>query len=510
MPFSILTVNPVYKQRAQSLLCTIGCPLLAGYNAAMNSTVSVELTRMAATGEAIGRDEEGHLVFVADAVPGETVEVEIVHEGQRWRRGLLRRVLAASPDRIEATCPHFGPPQPVTLGDGVLINPSWRRAGCSGCQWQQIDYERQLALKREIAVEILAREGGLDRSRRKSREIANQLVAEVIAIAAPDGDITAVAPPVLDFGFRTQMRFNLAESGRLTYPARGGEQLEVDTCPLLHPQLAKLFAGFVEGQGGEQGEQGVSASYLGVTLAAGATAGPMSDADKSVLVLHSDRGDLPNIELDLPASVFLLHEADEPSLELLVGDWSYNVGVAGHRLTAYPPVDDYPGSGHLLADEVLAAVAEELLELKTFEHLLELGAGIGARTILLAERVATVVAVEESALGAAALRANLAEKDNADAWHGAMLPTIRKLRRAEYRFDAALVAPPDRQIEPELFSLLTRMRIRRCGLITDDLTRLARALADVDEAGYCLAAVQPIDLRPHHSNVTLVARFDRK
>ncbi len=510
MPFSILTVNPVYKQRAQSLLCTIGCPLLAGYNAAMNSTVSVELTRMAATGEAIGRDEEGHLIFVADAVPGETVEVEIVHEGQRWRRGRLRRVLAASPDRIEATCPHFGPPQPVTSGDGVLINPSWRRAGCSGCQWQQIDYERQLALKREIAVEILAREGGLDRSRRKSREIANQLVAEVIAIAAPEGDITAAAPPVLDFGFRTQMRFNLAESGRLTYPARGGEQLEVDNCPLLHPQLAKLFAGFAEGQGGEQGEQGVSASYLGVTLAAGATAGPMSDADKSVLVLHSDRGDLPNIELDQPASVFLLHEADEPSLELLVGDWSYNVGVAGHRLTAYPPVEDFPGSGHLLADEVLAAVAEELLELKTFEHLLELGAGIGARTILLAERVATVVAVEESALGAAALRANLAEKDNADAWHGAMLPTIRKLRRAEYRFDAALVAPPDRQIEPELFSLLTRMRIRRCGLITDDLTRLARALADVDEAGYRLAGVQPIDLRPHHSNVTLVARFDRK
>ena len=75
-------------------------------------------------------------------------------------------------------------------------------------------------------------------------------------------------------------------------------------------------------------------------------------------------------------------------------------------------------SGHLLADEVLASVAEELLELKTFEHLLELGAGIGARTTLLAERVATVVAVEEADLSAAALRANLAVLDNADAWHG--------------------------------------------------------------------------------------------
>lgn len=475
----------------------------------MNSTVIVEMTRMAATGEAIGRDEEGRLIFVADAIPGETVEVEIVHEAPRRWRGLLRRVLAASPDRIEALCPHFGPSHPITSADGGLLNSSWRSAGCAGCQWQQIDYERQLALKREIVVEILARAAGLGKSLRKSREIADKMVAEVIAIAAPESAATTETPPVLDFGFRTQMRFNLAESGRLTYPTRSGDRLVVDACPLLYPQLAELFAGFEEGQSGEHEDQVENSSHLGVTLAVGGTAGPIDDADKGVLVLHSDRDDLPSLELDQPVNVFLLHETDAPSLELLVGDWNYNVQIAGRRLTAYPPVDDNPGSGHLLADEVLAAAAEELLELRTFEHLLELGAGIGARTTLLAEQVATVVAVEEADMSAAALRANLAGLDNADAWHGAMLPTIRKLRRAEFRFDAALLAPPDRRIEPELFSLLTRMRIRRCGLITDDPTRLASALADVDEAGYRLAAVQPIDLRPHHSNVTLVARFDR-
>ena len=90
--------------------------------------------RMAATGEAIGRDEEGRLIFVADAIPGETVEVEIVHEAPRRWRGLLRRVLAASPDRIEALCPHFGPSHPITSADGGLLNSSWRSAGCAGCR----------------------------------------------------------------------------------------------------------------------------------------------------------------------------------------------------------------------------------------------------------------------------------------------------------------------------------------------------------------------------------------
>ena len=165
----------------------------------MNSTVIVEMTRMAATGEAIGRDEEGRLIFVADAIPGETVEVEIVHEAPRRWRGLLRRVLAASPDRIEAPCPHFGPSHPVTSADGGLLNSSWRSAGCSGCQWQQIDYERQLALKREIVVEILARAGGLGKSLRKSREIADKMVAEVIAIAAPESAETTESAPRVGF-----------------------------------------------------------------------------------------------------------------------------------------------------------------------------------------------------------------------------------------------------------------------------------------------------------------------
>ena len=71
-----------------------------------------------------------------------------------------------------------------------------------------------------------------------------------------------------------------------------------------------------------------------------------------------------------------------------------------------------------------------------------------------------------------------------------MLPTIRKLRRGQYQFDAALLAPPGGHIDPELFSLLTRMRIRRCALLTEEPVRLARALAALDEEGYQLTAVQ--------------------
>ena len=489
----------------------------SGYNSGMNSKVEIELTHVAATGEAFGRDEDGRVILVADTIPGEIVEVEIVAEEEGWRRGILHTVVKASPDRVLAPCPHFGPRLPVKMADGKLLNPSWQSAGCAGCQWQQIDYERQLALKREIVVNILARDGGLGKARKQSRQIAEKLVADVIALGAPAEDSFEGAPAVLDFGFRTQMRFDFAHSKQLALAGRKGEHVVIDACLLHHPQLAELFAGFQNDRNGaDRAEEDESTPESGlpvvdsVTLAVGGTADSLSETAKAVLLLHSDRDDPPSLELEMPANVFLLHEGEEPSLELLVGDWIYDVQVEGRQLTAYPPVGGSVGSGHLLAEEVVAAVASEMLELKTFEHLLELWAGIGARAVILAEQVATVVAVAETEFSAAALRANLDGLDNADPWQGEMLSTIRKLRRGDYRFDAVLLSPPDGVIEPELFSLLTRMRIRRCGLVTDEPSRLARGLADIDKAGYRLAAVQPIDLQPHQPGVTLVARFDRK
>ena len=483
----------------------------------MNSILTIELTHVADTGEAVGRDEDGRAVFVTDAIPGETVEVEITVESKRLRRGTLRKVVKTSPDRVEAPCLHFGPRHPVTSAGGQTLNPSYRRAGCAGCQWQHIDYERQLSLKREIVVNILAREARPGKTRQQSRQSAEQLVADVIALGASAIEPSNAAPAVLDFGFRTQMQFDLAHNHKLTLADRDQNRIAVDACPLHHPQLAELFAGFRSDRESEEraeedklSPQPVPPAVDRVTLAVGGTDDTLSESAKGVLVLHSDSDNPPSLEFDLPVNVFFLHETEEPSLELLVGDWSYSLQVEGHQLTAYPPLGGGARDGHLLADEVLSAVAAELLELKTFEHLLELWAGIGARTAVLSEQVATIVAVEEAELPAAAMRANLEPLDNADAWHGEMLPTIRKLRRGQYSFDAALLAPPGGLIEPELFSLLTRMRIRRCALISEEPARLARALADLDKEGYRLTAVQPVDLQPHQPAATLVARFDRK
>jgi 23S rRNA (uracil1939-C5)-methyltransferase len=89
-------------------------------------------------GEALGR-AEGLVCFVDGGLPGETVDIAVTHRRRSYVRGQVAAVVEASPDRVDAPCPYFGP--------------------CGGCQWQHMAYPRQLLAKRDIVAEQVRRQG---------------------------------------------------------------------------------------------------------------------------------------------------------------------------------------------------------------------------------------------------------------------------------------------------------------------------------------------------------------
>lgn len=97
---------------------------------------------IAGGGEGVGRDEGGRVVFVAGALPGERVRVEITEEHPRFARARLVAVVEPSPDRRPAPCPHVAD-------------------GCGGCDWQHVAEPAQRALRRAIVTDALARLGHL-------------------------------------------------------------------------------------------------------------------------------------------------------------------------------------------------------------------------------------------------------------------------------------------------------------------------------------------------------------
>ncbi len=149
-------------------------------------------------GEAVGRiDGKAH--FVAGAIPGERVEIEIFKEKSRWARGRLVEVLEASPDRVDPPCPAY----PV----------------CGGCTWQHASYERQLEWKREVVAGQLAHLGGLT--------------------DVPVRPTIAPGPP---YAYRNRMDFSVANGRLALHGHRSDRLVALDGCPLLRPELAKRFA----------------------------------------------------------------------------------------------------------------------------------------------------------------------------------------------------------------------------------------------------------------------------
>ena len=149
-------------------------------------------------GEAVGR-LAGKACFVAGAMPGELVEVEVVREKRRWARARLTRVLEASPDRIEAPCPAFGT--------------------CGGCTWQYAGYQRQLEWKQEVVAGQLAHIGRLD-----------------------DIDVRATIAPGSPFAYRNRMDFAVSDGRPALHEHASNRLVALDGCPLLKPALAERFA----------------------------------------------------------------------------------------------------------------------------------------------------------------------------------------------------------------------------------------------------------------------------
>lgn len=99
--------------------------------------VDVTITAIAHNGLAIGRNDEGMVVFVENAVPGDKVTVQLSRKRKGSWNGRAIKLLEASAHRTQAMCKHFGV--------------------CGGCSWQNLDYNEQIRQKENIVYDAIRR-----------------------------------------------------------------------------------------------------------------------------------------------------------------------------------------------------------------------------------------------------------------------------------------------------------------------------------------------------------------
>ncbi|MFL6204214.1 MAG: class I SAM-dependent RNA methyltransferase [Acidimicrobiales bacterium] len=156
----------------------------------------IDITAVAAGGDGLGRDDDGRVVFVPGALPGESVAVELTQRKKDYARARIVEVVRPSADRVAPPCPFVA-------------------AGCGGCDWQHVDPTAQRRLKVAVVADALRRQAHLD-------------------VAVGEGpDLSATR-------YRTTLRGE-AVDGRFGLRRRGShEVVAVGPCLVAHPLVDEL------------------------------------------------------------------------------------------------------------------------------------------------------------------------------------------------------------------------------------------------------------------------------
>ncbi len=102
----------------------------------------VSVVDAGAKGKGVGKTEDGRVVFIQNAVPGDVVDVRVFKKKRSFFEGKAIEYHELSPDRVEPECQHFGL--------------------CGGCKWQNWDYAKQLEYKEKEVQNNLRRLGHVE------------------------------------------------------------------------------------------------------------------------------------------------------------------------------------------------------------------------------------------------------------------------------------------------------------------------------------------------------------
>ena len=164
----------------------------------------VTVSDISTEGKGIGRTEEGRVIFVPGAVPGDIAEVLLPDaDGDPGSFRSLEAKLVSIPepssDRIEPPCRYF--------------------AECGGCPLMCLSYEAQLRIKKQRVKDALERIGGF-------RAGEDYVLRDILHTAQPGDDGTLSMP----LRYRNKAEFAI-QGSRIGYMKRGSHELfEVEDC----------------------------------------------------------------------------------------------------------------------------------------------------------------------------------------------------------------------------------------------------------------------------------------
>ncbi|MDJ0765292.1 MAG: TRAM domain-containing protein [Myxococcota bacterium] len=415
----------------------------------MERLETVTVDDLAAGGDGIAR-VRGKVCFVRLGAPGDRLRIRITQKKKRLLRGEIVEVLIPSPQRRKPPCVYFGQ--------------------CGGCQWLHLDPALQ--------VEAKAR-----------------MLKRALGLAA----VEVVPSPVL-LGYRRMARFHYIPRGDGTgvlgfTRLKSREVVDIDHCPILTPELSDCMLDL----------KNQLLTHINTPV--------------EVRVAHGANGIIAVIagDWDLTPEFYASARSAVPDrfVGVVISEAGYQSTVAGQKNTIIAAGDGTPlvtpAAGFAQVNPhinlSLGQTVAGWLDQGTHATALELFAGAGNWTGILAKQIRRVKAVEIDTAACRALQENV-DRRGLKGVTVLAKNAFEAYTTAKEAYDLVVLDPP-RTGDLDLARVLARGSHRALLYISCDPATLSRDLAELNQGGYHIKAARGFDMfpnTPHMESAVLLER----
>jgi 23S rRNA (uracil1939-C5)-methyltransferase len=417
---------------------------------------------------------DGYVVFVRDAIPGDTVRAVVTKRKKAYAEARTVALLEGGPERIDPVASHPGAP------------------------WQVLPYERQIAIKAEQVQDALQRIGRLG-----------------------GYELEPLVPAVEQWRYRNKLEYSFGTSpdGELIcgFHAPGSwEQIEhVEDCLLASEagnQARRAALQWCRERGlGAYDRRAQTGLLRNLVVREGRRTGELQ-----VRIVTSDQPvDLDGFAEAVGAGSVMWTRARDVgettaggSSEVLHGTEAIEEELGGLRFRI--SADAFFQTNTEMAER-LYGLATEYAGLQGWERVYDLFCGIGTIGLSLAPRAGEVWGLEivEEAVADAIANARRNEIDNARFFAGDARLALRQLIETSGRPDVLVVDPPRSGLSAKIVRRVLEAAPTRIVYVSCNPTTLAPNAAQLVESGYALRRVRPVDMFPQTPHIECVALLER-
>lgn len=421
----------------------------------------IECLRLSTDGSGVGYDEEGKATFIPGMLPGERGQVLLTEKKKSWQKAQLLSLENNAKERVNPPCRVFDI--------------------CGGCQLQHLSYAETLKWKERWVRDTLERIGKID--------LEYVDVYPTIGMDEP-------------WRYRNKVRLHRTAAGELGYYQEKSRKIvEFPDCLLISESMNEWIRKIREGLENVSTLDGLQ-QIRNITFRENSKGEGMVIFDsltksdiltEAMQFLKKLLSKAPKIQ-----SVWGIDKRGIP--ELWWGQEFLSEEILGltYKLSPLAFLQVNP-----LQTQKLYSTALDWAEITKQSRVWDLYCGIGTITLALAQKADKVWGIEENpyAVEDARINAELNNISNVEFLQGKVEDVLQQITEKP---DVVVLDPPRAGVHARVLNRLKEVKPERIVYISCDPGTLARDVGKLQEEGYRVKRVQPVDMFPWAAHVETI------